>query len=335
MVNKFLSNEDRIRIIQAYLNGSSPTEISAILGFKRTTILSIITKYRKNEEIERKQRGGVRRKSLTEEDKNFIMNLIDNDCGITLRRLKERCESERGVLVSQSTLKRCIDSFHYTMKRVHIIPERRNSACVIETRAQYANDFVQILSVLDDSKLFFIDEIGFNVSMRTRRGRSLVGTRAVHNVTAIRARNISVCCAMNKNGIFEYLAQTTGFNTNSFVSFINVVLDRMTTSNISEAVFVMDNVPFHKCSIISEIITAAGHRVMYLPPYSPFLNPIENMFSKWKQHVRSLRAQNEAQLLLNIENAANTISEDDCKNCYRHMLSFLPRCIRKESIIDE
>lgn len=221
------------------------------------------------------------------------------------------------------------------MKRVHIIPERRNNAIPIDIRAQYSNGFIDLLSRIEDSKIYFIDEIGFNISMRTRRGRSLVGMRAVHNVTAIRSRNISVCCAMNKNGIFKYSAQTRAYNTDSFVEFIRLLISELTILNIKDAVFIMDNVPFHKCNVIGNELLSSGHNIIYLPPYSPFLNPIENMFSKWKQLIRNLRSENEEQLFNNIENSSTFISSQDCQNYFRHMLSFLPRCIRKEPIIDE
>ncbi len=59
----------------------------------------------------------------------------------------------------------------------------------------------------------------------------------------------------------------------------------------------MDNVSFHKSQIISQKFLGAGHRIMFLPPYSPFLNPIENVFAQWKQNVRSTRNSNETELL--------------------------------------
>ena len=44
----------------------------------------------------------------------------------------------------------------------------------------------------------------------------------------------------------------------------------------------MDNVRFHKMKIVEELVLDYGHNILYLPPYSPFLKPIENVFSKWK-----------------------------------------------------
>jgi transposase len=55
------------------------------------------------------------------------------------------------------------------------------------------------------------------------------------------------------------------------------------TSETSEpCVFVMDNVAFHKTAEIRSIFENSMHEIVFLPPYSLFLNPIENIFSKWK-----------------------------------------------------
>jgi transposase len=73
---------------------------------------------------------------------------------------------------------------------------------------------------------------------------------------------------------------------------------------------------------------------MFLPPYSPFLNPIENMFSKWKESVRRSRPTNETELMQLIESGATMITESDCESYFRHMLGFLGRCINGEEVID-
>ena len=54
----------------------------------------------------------------------------------------------------------------------------------------------------------------------------------------------------------------------------------------------MDNVAFHKNKEVKAIAEAKRHIIIFLPPYSPFLNPIENMFSKWKQVIRAKRPAN-------------------------------------------
>ena len=108
-------------------------------------------------------------------------NWIDENCFLTSKQIKERCLAELNVNVSEYTINNCIQSFHYTIKRVHFLPHRRNDNQALEERAMYANRFMELLATVDDRKLFFFDEAGFSVSMRSKRGGSLArsGTLAV------------------------------------------------------------------------------------------------------------------------------------------------------------
>ena len=96
----------------------------------------------------------------------------------------------------------------------------------------------------------------------------------------------------------------------------------------------MDNVTFHKNKEMKAMVEAKGHIIIFLPPYSPFLNPIENMFSKWKQPIRAKRPDNETQLFELNNNVHLTVSGDDCAVFSRHMLGFLPKCLKRESITE-
>uniref|UniRef100_A0A182W8X6 DDE_3 domain-containing protein n=1 Tax=Anopheles minimus TaxID=112268 RepID=A0A182W8X6_9DIPT len=91
----------------------------------------------------------------------------------------------------------------------------------------------------------------------------------------------------------------------------------------------MDNVRFHKCTEIREAIGEEQDRAIYLPPYSPFLNPIENLFSKWKNVVKRTNPQNEADLMEAIANGATTLTADDCEGYIRNMWSYASRCLRE------
>ena len=71
-------------------------------------------------------------------------------------------------------------------------------------RERYATDFRALEETIPDDNLIFVDEVGFSVSSRTTRGRSLVGSRANIQVPVVRTRNISVFRAMSKYGMFSF-----------------------------------------------------------------------------------------------------------------------------------
>jgi transposase len=120
------SNENRARIIAAYENGQTSSEIAAVLGMKRTTVDGIIRVYKVHNRVERLARGGPRPQKLTLEHKTAVRDWIDEDCSLTLSSIKERCRTDFGITVSERTIGRCIADFAYSLKRVHPIPVRRN-----------------------------------------------------------------------------------------------------------------------------------------------------------------------------------------------------------------
>ncbi|WKY01110.1 hypothetical protein Q1695_015258 [Nippostrongylus brasiliensis] len=89
---KTICDVDRQRIIDAYLSGQSALMISRIMGTKRTTIDYIIKIFIKDGRVKAKKRGGEKRATkLSEEQKHLIKTWIDDDCSITLRKMKQKC----------------------------------------------------------------------------------------------------------------------------------------------------------------------------------------------------------------------------------------------------
>ena len=81
-------------------------------------------------------------------------------------------------------------------------------------------------------------------------------------------------------------------------------------------VVVMDNLSSHKTRGVQGAIEAAGATVRYLPPYSPDFNPIESMWSKVKQHLRSAAARTHAHLVNAVGDAMRSVTTDDCRGFF-------------------
>ncbi len=82
---------------------------------------------------------------------------------------------------------------------------------------------------------------------------------------------------------------------------------------MDSCVLIMDNASIYKNSSIKDLVEYNGHRLLFLPPYSSFLNPIENCFFKWKGYVRSACCANEIELLREVELGIGKITDDDCE----------------------
>ena len=183
------------------------------------------------------------------------------------------------------------------MKTIRLESERRNDEETIETRFEYANQFLQKISQINDGSLIFVDETGFSISIKRKRGRSKKGAKAIKIVENIRTRNISICCAMNKNKIFKFEIKDRAYNQENFIDFLSSLFQLFNEEQIGNATLVMDNVPFQKPKKVKEFVEERGYTLLFLPPYSPFLNPIENLFTKWKNFVKLCNPKDEVQLM--------------------------------------
>ena len=153
------TDDERARIIASYIAGTTISTISSVLGIGLSAVYAVIRVYVQEDRQSKKRRGGPVAKKLSSEHCDQIRAWVDADCSVSLSRLKERCARELSVQVSEKTIDRCLHVFHYTLKRVHCIPERRNSPETIEIRAEYARTFMDLMSTIDERRFFFLDEV--------------------------------------------------------------------------------------------------------------------------------------------------------------------------------
>lgn len=329
-----ITNEDRKRVIEAYLKKESVKKIAEILCLKISTVYSIINTYKNENRIEKKAKGGVKNQKINEEINLKIIQWVEENCALSLKQIKQKVFQVFNILVCETTIRNSLLRFHYSLKKISIRPQRRNNEQTINIRENYANNFLVLAASREERQIIFLDEVGFCFTMRSGYGRSIRGTPAVLTVPQIRSRNISVCCSISKYEILYYRAQVVPFNTNFFTNFLIDLFQVLIEKNIHNALLIMDNVGFHKAEIIQNLVRERGHEILYLPPYSPFLNPIENMFAKWKQYIRSRAPQSENELINLIVNGGNSITMDECKAYYRNMHNYVRRSIRREIIED-
>ncbi|KAI5151716.1 hypothetical protein ENBRE01_2334 [Enteropsectra breve] len=235
-MGKGLSNEDRQRIIDAYHRGMEEKEIALLFQCHKTTIGKIVKLYQETGRVEALPRGGIRAKKLSEIHHSAIQGYIREDCGISLREMQAKIQAEFSLSVSQKTIDRAISDFNWSLKRTTAVPERRNTDDVIGVRCEYALNLLTLISKSDGENIYFIDEVGFNLSMRIKRGRSPVGTRATQIVTNLRTKNYSVACTMSKRGTFYYDARDSAFNAVKFEVYIRDLLAKFRENDINTAI---------------------------------------------------------------------------------------------------
>ena len=127
-----------------------------------------------------------------------------------------------------------------------------------------------------------IDEIGFSTRMNPLYSWSTKGkTKYIKNkICSVKNRNTSVCSCITSNGDIKYELSNKPFNRGSFLSFLQSLDFPKGT------ILLIDNVSFHHSKMVKEYITEKGWISLYTPPYSPWFNPIENIFGIIKNQYR-------------------------------------------------
>jgi transposase len=171
------------------------------------------------------------------------------------------------------------------------------------------------LKHVDPKRLVFIDESGAKTNLTRTRGRAPRGQRVIERVPHGRWQTTTIISAVRTSGPCASFVVNGATDSDVFRCYVRHVL---TPELKAGDVVVLDNLQPHKASGVREMIEAAGATLIYLPPYSPDFNPIENMWSKVKQHLRSAAARTYDTLLAAIAAALRTIALDDCLGFFRH-----------------
>lgn len=164
-------------------------------------------------------------------------------------------------------------------------------------------------------RLVFIDESAAKTNMTRTRGRAPRGVRVIERVPHGHWSTTTMISAIRSSGPFAAAVVNGATDSDVFRTYVQHVLAPELAAG---DVVILDNLQPHKASGIREMIESAGAMLLYLPPYSPDFNPIEPMWSKVKQHLRSAAARTFDALQEAVTSALHTITASDCLGFFRH-----------------
>ncbi|XP_061498810.1 uncharacterized protein LOC133391178 [Anopheles gambiae] len=318
---KTTSNEDRERIVQAREMGSSVSVIAKSLNIKRTTVYNVLRKYHATMKVEAEPRGKVMEKKISPQIREQIKRWIDEDCSTSLEKITYRILEQFQVRVCRSTVAKEVGDFNYSLKRLHLHGDQKHEGDIVAARQEYANALSAMSANVPDNSVVFIGEEAFKISVRVMRAKPCSGNRAFKIMPEIRIRNVTVLCAMNRFGILHYLTRNRAIDRSVFSAFIDELIVKLRLINIPRAVIIMDDVPTHTSVETKSLFEQGPDELMYLPLQSSFLNPIETLFSSWKQICNRANPNSEEEVIAAIENGQDLITPTDSEGCFQLMWS--------------
>src|SRR6267378_1254842 len=169
--------------------------------------------------------------------------------------------------------------------------------------------------MFDPARLVFIDETCTNTAMVRLRGRARRGERLVDYAPHGHWKTITFVAGLRNRGMTAPFVLEGAMNGPMFLAYVKQCL--VPTLKRDDTV-IMDNLPVHKVTGVEQAIEAAGATLIYLPKYSPDLNPIELAFSKLKAHLRKAAEQTIPRLVRKIGRVVADFSPQECRNFFRH-----------------
>lgn len=162
-------------------------------------------------------------------------------------------------------------------------------------------------------RFVFVDECSSNISLSPIFARAPRGERAHGRAPRNRGKNVSLICAIDASGVKPSMSVEGAVDARAFEAYV----ERFLAPTLKRGqIVVMDNLSVHKSRRVERSIEEAGATLLFLPPYSPDMSPIEEAFSKVKGILRKAGARTREALVEATGRALDAITPQDIRGFY-------------------
>lgn len=304
-------------------------DITLKTGVNRKTIYRWCSKYKDNIEhlFQKKKRRFFLRSKLVipqilhEEIKNtadilrLLSEFIDRYPNCNKRNMKAYFYNNFHINISLNTLTKYLKRLNITKKKI--------SKCVVKDISflqeliQKRETFINEIKSMNTANFIFLDETCINEKTNiSDRGYSTKGSNIHLPVPSLYGKKSNIIMAMSEDKILDFQIQRMAYN--SFLHF----LQKLCSKNPNK-IILCDNVAFHKTKKAKELASTFGCSLLFIPPYSPNMNPIENVFSK----LKSIHKDNNFYNIYNLgfENNTNLNSVENVTKSVMNLIDYCER----------
>ncbi|KAJ8457648.1 hypothetical protein ONZ51_g11397 [Trametes cubensis] len=284
MVNRRISRDLKERAVALTTIGHHPVAVADILGVSGDSVKRWGRNLAAHGVVQRKSPLHGRKRILSTRILEDIQDLLRSSPALYLDEIARWVAITYGQQVSVKTIHRSLKDLGYSVKRLRKTAAQRDEL----TRAQWKAD---ILSRFRADQLVFADESSKdNRTSERRYGRAPLGERASEVLSFRRGIRYSILPALSVDGILTVRVVRGSVDGSAFYDWvISELLPKMNPYPGPNSVLIVDNCRTHKSNAVRDAVEAAGSEgclYIFLPPYSPDWNPIEEAFSCLKYHLR-------------------------------------------------
>jgi len=254
-------------------------EIAYHTGINVRTIRRVIGLWRKTGSVNRKPLQAGRPRALTGYHISYVEGLIERQPDIYLSEIQDQLLEAFNITASLSTISLSLKRRGYTRKKI--------SRAAIERDEERRNQYQALIAEYPPETHVYVDESACN-RHTSNRGYAWAptGDRARRHDYFVRGTRYSILPAISLDGVLHLDIITHSWTAEEFRKYIDILLDQMNPYPLRNSVLIMDNASTHHFEGLREMVEACGRHLIYLPPYSPDFNPIEEGFSAMKAWIR-------------------------------------------------
>src|ERR1700694_1167043 len=303
-MGKPYSDDLRERVVAAIESGDTREEVAELYNMALSTVGGFIKRKRETGSVSQDKFGGYKTFSL-EPHTDLVKELVAEQPDRTLAELRDRLAKEQGT-GSQSASSRFLPPLNLTFKKKSVHAAEQDRPDVAAARRALRKQ----QQTLDPKKLVFIDETAATTKMTRLYGRAPQGKRLVDKLPHGHWKTTTFICGLRYDGVTAPFVLDGPMDGPHFLAYVEQIL--APTLKKGQIVF-LDNVSTHKVDGVEEAIEARGARAVFLPAYSPDLNPIEQLFARLKSFLRKMKARTVETLWRAISSFLKEVSKDECK----------------------
>lgn len=308
------SSDLRIRIFN-YSLSHSIRETAKLFQVSPNTVYLLQKLFYETGRLEPRVDPTEKPRLITDEGEMYLSVLLSKECDLTLAELCDRYEQAYGVRVSIGTLFNTLERLNLTRKKKTFSDPKKKSEAAQEDKKAYDT---QLEKIQEDNR-WYIDETGTCLNMTPLYGRSRQGERVYDEKPTDPGMRVNTVAILSKEGMKASYTYTGSLTAEVFIlyleTFVLPILGKGHT-------LIMDRHPVHRAEIVQNYLNKNHIKFLYIPSYSPELNPIEEAFSKIKQFIKKQKARTLDEILTVLKKAFSIITVDDAEGYFDHAAEY-------------
>jgi len=305
---KTYSQDLRERVVRACDQGwGSREQLAELFGVSTAWIRRLLQRRRETGSFAALPHAGGPAPKMDAARRERLAVLVTEQPDATLEELRDRL----GAAVHRSTICRALARLGLPLKKKvfraseHDRPDVRHKRACFQGRAR----------AISPDRFVFLDEIGAHTSLTRLRGRAVQGQRVYDALPQSHWRMTTLIAAVRPGGLVAPLAFEGATDEAAFAAYVEQALVPVLRPG---DIVVLDNLAAHRAKGMARRIRKTGAGVWYLPPYSPDYNPIEKLWAKVKNALRTAKARSTEALWQALGPALAAVTPEDCRNSFAH-----------------